>query len=286
MRIYCTILILFSLLNGITAQKNTGKKAKKESKEIHTLHGYRYVHFASGNGDLPQAGDKLLFDIVIKHKDSILEDSRRIREQPELEISDKADEAPNPVADGLRLCRVGDSIIVYERIDTVLNLPPEMAGWKEISYHIHLKSNESVTVRNQIRSREKEVAEIVASDLAIYKAKTYPKIIETQSGLAILVHTEGEGAGFKPGESAKVMYYGVTMADGKKFDSSYEHGTSFSIPYGAKRVIEGWEEALGILKRGSKATIFVPAVLGYGDYGLEGMIAPGADLVFYIEVLE
>ena len=279
-------MLTFLSFNVFAQQKNVKKGKSKAGQTTITNNGYRFIHYATGSGDLPLPGDKLYFDIVIKYKDSILQDSKRMPEQPEFEISDQQEEVPNPVVDGLKLCRVGDSIVIFERLDTISNLPPELKNWKEIKYHIYVRSNETVAIRNSVRARENEVAKIIKQDLAVFKAKSYSKVIQTQSGLAIMIHKEGQGAGFSPGESAKVMYYGITQSDGKKFDSSFERGTAFSVPYGAGRVIEGWEEALGILKRGSKATIFVPAALAYGEYGIEDMIAPGADLAFYIEVLE
>jgi hypothetical protein len=35
------------------------------------------------------------------------------------------------------------------------------------------------------------------------------------------------------GESVPVHYYGATVADGKKFDSSFGRGTTFKVPVGA-----------------------------------------------------
>ena len=47
------------------------------------------------------------------------------------------------------------------------------------------------------------------------------------------------------------------------------------------RVIPGWTEGLQLLGEGGKATLYVPAELGYGERGTNG-IEPNTPLVFDI----
>ena len=50
-------------------------------------------------------------------------------------------------------------------------------------------------------------------------------------------------------------------------------------------MIKGWTEGLGLLGEGGKATLYIPAKLGYGDRGTRG-IAPNSTLIFDVEVLK
>ncbi len=51
-------------------------------------------------------------------------------------------------------------------------------------------------------------------------------------------------------------------------------------------VILGWPDAILQLKKGSKATAYIPATLAYGEAGNGEKIKPGANLIFDIEVTD
>jgi FKBP-type peptidyl-prolyl cis-trans isomerase FklB len=104
----------------------------------------------------------------------------------------------------------------------------------------------------------------------------------TASGLQYKVIKEG--AGDKPTDSdvVETNYRGTTI-DGKEFDSSQKHGSSFTLPING--VIKGWSEALKLMPVGSKWEIYVPSDLAYGDEGYGDDIAPGSTLIFDVELL-
>jgi len=81
-----------------------------------------------------------------------------------------------------------------------------------------------------------------------------------------------------------VQYTGWLAADGKKFDSSLDHGQPFTFPAGGHRVITGWDTGLFGMHVGGKRRLFIPYQLAYGETG-RGPIPPKADLIFDVELL-
>jgi FKBP-type peptidyl-prolyl cis-trans isomerase FklB len=79
------------------------------------------------------------------------------------------------------------------------------------------------------------------------------------------------------------VHYEGTLLDGSVFDSSYQRGETVSFPVNG--VIEGWTEALQMMKVGSKWKLFIPSDLAYGPGGAGQMIGPNAALVFEVELL-
>jgi len=97
------------------------------------------------------------------------------------------------------------------------------------------------------------------------------------------------------------VHYTGWLTDGTKFDSSYDHprrgvgsadlavvrppeATPFSFPYGAHRVIPGWDTGFEGMRVGGKRRLFIPWQLAYGETG-RGPIPPKADLIFDIEFI-
>jgi FKBP-type peptidyl-prolyl cis-trans isomerase len=95
---------------------------------------------------------------------------------------------------------------------------------------------------------------------------------------------EGTGAVAKAGDTVKVHYTGW-LTNGKKFDSSVDHGQPFQFKLGAGQVIKGWDEGVAGMKVGGKRQLRIPPELGYGSSGAGGVIPPNATLIFDVELL-
>jgi FKBP-type peptidyl-prolyl cis-trans isomerase FklB len=99
------------------------------------------------------------------------------------------------------------------------------------------------------------------------------------------VITEGKGETPKTNDVVQVNYKG-TLINGKEFDSSSKHNPPGQpSKMGLNRVIRGWTEALEMMKTGSKWEIYLPSSLAYGDRGYPPDIAPGATLIFEMELV-
>jgi FKBP-type peptidyl-prolyl cis-trans isomerase len=105
------------------------------------------------------------------------------------------------------------------------------------------------------------------------------------SGLMFVLERAGSGPLPAAGQTVTVNYEG-RLLDGTVFDSSYRRKTPFTFHVGTGEVIEGWDEAVLLMRKGSKRTIIVPYWLAYGVNGRPPHIPPRATLVFDIELLD
>lgn len=90
-----------------------------------------------------------------------------------------------------------------------------------------------------------------------------------------------EGSGKSPTlKDTVVVNYRATKIDGQEFDSSYRDGKPTDIPL--EKVIPGWQEALPLMKEGTKCQLFIPADLAFDERG------PLADrtVIYEIELIE
>ena len=136
-------------------------------------------------------------------------------------------------------------------------------------------------LRASIKSpAEKNKAE---GEAFLAKVKKEEGVKTTASGLAYKVLTEGTGPNPKATDQVTVHYTGK-LIDGKVFDSSVKRGQPATFPL--NRVIPGWSEGVQLMKKGGKATLYLPSNLAYGERGAGGVIPPNAALIFEIELLE
>ncbi len=121
------------------------------------------------------------------------------------------------------------------------------------------------------------------AEAILQKNKAQPGVITTASGLQYKVVRSGPEGGYRPklGDTVKVHYEGK-LPSGEVFDSSYEQGTPAVFTVGG--LVEGWNEALQLMKPGDEFLLTVPPSLGYGDEAM-GPIPPGAVLMFRMELL-
>lgn len=112
-----------------------------------------------------------------------------------------------------------------------------------------------------------------------------PEVV-TASGLKYVDMVVGDGPSPQSGQTISVHYTG-TLTNGKKFDSSYDHGGKpYTFRIGTGVVIKGWDEGLMTMRVGGKRKLIIPPGLGYGARGNPPDIPPNSTLLFDVELVE
>ncbi|MGY2746640.1 FKBP-type peptidyl-prolyl cis-trans isomerase [Arthrobacter sp. UYCu723] len=91
---------------------------------------------------------------------------------------------------------------------------------------------------------------------------------------------KGTGPEVKESDTLTVNYVGVTLTEGKVFDSSFDRGEKATFPLTG--VIKGWTQGLSGKTVGSRVLLVIPKDLAYGD---EGQGDAKGDLVFVVDIL-
>ena len=133
--------------------------------------------------------------------------------------------------------------------------------------------------------------------LDTYLAENGIEATSTESGLRYVITEQGSGPQPSTGQMVQVNYAGWVL-NGAYFDTSIEsvarendifrEGRTyepFSFAIGQGRVIKGWDEGIALLNVGSKATLYIPSPLGYGNRGSGPVIKPNSILVFDVELV-
>ncbi|REK90000.1 FKBP-type peptidyl-prolyl cis-trans isomerase [Streptomyces inhibens] len=97
-----------------------------------------------------------------------------------------------------------------------------------------------------------------AAQITVPKGEKAPKDLKEQ------VLIKGKGPEVKAGQGLIAQYTGVKWEDGKKFDSSWDHGGATAFQIGTGQVVQGWDKALVGKHVGDRVEIVIPPKLAYG----------------------
>lgn len=149
-----------------------------------------------------------------------------------------------------------------------------------IVYSVNTNKPDKEESKNQVLSGSDNANQTNSEELTTPTMNNQPEVKE----LKIEDITVGTGSAVKKGNTAEVNYLG-TFLDGRKFDSSYDRGQTFSFEVGAGNVIQGWDLGLIGMQAGGKRKLTIPSSLAYGERGAPGAIPPNTPLMFEIELI-
>jgi FKBP-type peptidyl-prolyl cis-trans isomerase FklB len=134
-------------------------------------------------------------------------------------------------------------------------------------------------LRRKIESRRAEVQQKREAGEAFLTANQKKAGVKTlPSGLQYKVIEPGKGRKPQRTDRVTVRYRGIRI-DGSEFDSSYAQDAPAT--FRVDQVIDGWAEALQLMREGAKWELYLPPKLGFGRKG------PMADetLIYELELL-
>jgi len=267
--------------------------------------GFEYKLMSEGSDETANENDFVFFHVNMmadenpqfNSRDSGQESVIQLKETPNANIITTA------MQEILATSTVGDSIVLMVPTDSLKNLGfPPGDTTKVLSYNIRITDimdEDSYNTKIETEKAEMEALAAVSRErlpeIEAFVDETYryitsgkggENIQETDSGLQYIIHEEGTGEELDPGDVASVHYYGVLKSNGNMFDNSFQRGQEFQFQIGSGQVIQGWDEGLALLRKGSRATFIVPYALGYGAAGNPPTIPAESDLIFYVEVPE
>jgi len=112
-------------------------------------------------------------------------------------------------------------------------------------------------------------------------------ITPTPSGLYFLPVRKTSGKSVVIGDTITVHFEG-RFFNNKIFDSTKKRNEPFQFVYGQKwQVVEGLEEAIGMMKEGERSLFILPSKIAFGEQGSStGIIPPFTSVVFDVELVE
>lgn len=288
------------------------------SNEKETPKGYKFTLATKGDGKKVEPGHFLVMDLMYKdEKDSVHYDNRK-NEVPEIIMV--RDTTGQGMEEGLdevfRMLTKGDSAVMTITAQTLYEktfrqpVPPGVDPKSKFTFCMKVNDvidsaavmklqEELIAKQNERMVKQKQ--EQLAKDTVMIDEYLKANNIVTQktaSGLRYVFTKQGKGAPAKPGQNVSINYAGYLLS-GKYFDTSWESVAKeknlfdANRPYapldlvaGSGSVIQGWEEAMLLMNKGSRMTVYIPSTLAYGNRQRSEDIVANSILVFDMEMVD
>ena len=235
--------------------------------------------------------DILTIEMTYGSDDSVLFDSKKMDFPTQLRLGSPA--YNGDVMEGFGMLNVGDEAEFKTSADSFFTviagtgLPHFIDSGSFLTFNVKLLNAQTLEELTAEREAEAEINEVKEIELMEkYITENDITVEPKESGLYFIETAPGSGASAERGSTVKVHYMGRLLT-GEKFDSSYDRGEPIEFKLGTGMVIPGWDEGIGYMTVGSKATLIIPSILAYGDRPPPGgMIKPYSPLVFDVELVE
>ncbi len=307
------LLLCFSTVQGqekksgnvaVGKQKSTTAKtgnSKQHNSGFIKNHGLEYKIVKDAPGKNATMGEFVIFNLIAKVDTTELGNTYKKGKPGEMLVEEARNNGD--LISVLPYLSAGDSALVHISCDTIINSIPvahreqaqKMQPWLISGNTVNITIKViAVKSKDEMQNDKKvKAAQQSATDdklLQEYFAKNKIKAEKTASGLYYSIQSPGNGLQINSGQSVSMKYTGRTLDD-KPFDSNIDtaighHGTDpLTFTVGTKQMIPGVDEAVALLKNGTKATLYLPSGLGYGEQAGTNIGANTA-LIFDIEITD
>lgn len=260
--------------------------------------------------DTSRAGQFMLVHLnYLTGRDSVLQSSRQLAHGQPVPVPVPTGFRKGSPEEALAILQPGDSAIFRLPADSLFRgrpVPPELRRGGNVlvlqATAVRLvdqatamataqRLQQEVQAEQQRRARAHQAEQTLKDNTAIaeyIKANNLMgKAQKTAGGTSYVITKRGTGPLPQAGQTVSVRYRGTVLATGKEFDSSDKHGgTPFDFVLGAGQVIQGWDQGIAMLPKGSSAMLIIPSSLAYGARGAGADIPADANLRFDVELVD
>ena len=263
----------------------------------------------------PQEGDDVMMRMIAICNNRFMYNTAQASKGKPAAFSVNKAAFKGDIADVLMMMTPGDSVICLVDAKSMFDftkkkMPDYIKPGDKIQYNIRLvsiktkeekaKEQQAAMAKFMQEEQAKQNAgadQLQAADdkaLQDYFTQKHITPIKTKSGLYYSIQKEGNGALATAGDTV-VMNYRGNLLDGTVFDSNMDsafmHVQPLNFVLGTGRVIKGWDEGIGYLKAGAKASFYIPSSLAYGAQSMPGSavnpkgIPANSVLIFDVELI-
>lgn len=304
-----TLFLLFVLkLLGINA---VGQDIPFEK----TASGLMYKIITTTKDSVAKEGDVLKIQYTQLINDSVLGSSySRMPAYAKIRLIPGDAYSPEEI---FKLLRKGDSALVVQLVDSLIKkfppgqIPPFMKKGDKLVLQLkvedvfvsdslaredsqkYLEAEQAIQMA-EMKKRQEQAEKEMKADLAGQSKQMKAwllkrKIVAAKTGLGTYVKIKyaGTGAKIKVGDYITVKYTGKHLDNGKVFQSNMKgENPPYGFVIGRRNVIKGWDEGLLLLRKGARATLYIPAALAYGRSPQPGSpFKPNEPLIFDVEIV-
>jgi len=218
----------------------------------------------------------------VKGVDTVLFDSKTQLKGEPVRFQLPPSDFKGDLYEGIRMLSTGDSAVFIINADSLflktfkMSQRPAMIDSNSVLYfYVHLIS---------VESPEKMKA---AEEIALKKYLEDNKIMNSPnaSGIYLIETVSSQGMKIDSGSMVK-LHFMVSTIDGKQIFSSMDRPEPLKFEYGQKFDTPGLEEAVGTMKKGSKAKVIVPSKMAFGEMGRGNAVPPYTTLVYDVEIVD
>ncbi len=252
--------------------------------------GLKYKFVKSNKGVKPAIGD--VMDMVICYYtpyDSLLYDSRLVKDSFTVVLV--APTFTGGVEEGFAMMSAGDSALFKVRADSLFEktffttVPSYLKPEDEIKFQVKINKIISKAYADSMKQAiDRRMRQEEFLLLEAYLTANNLDVSPTPNGAYLSITKPGTGPYPAKGDSVFVVYTG-RLIDGTVFDKMQDKSNPLSFVLGQNNVIEGWEECMPLLNKGSVATMVIPSDLAYGGDEV-GLLKPYSSLVFEVEIVD
>lgn len=233
-----------------------------------------------GSGFPPKSSSEVRFEYVL----SIVGSSSTVDESEGPYLSDMEDLIPG-MQIGLSLMTPGTKAVIFIPSGYAYgssNLPGIPAN-SNLRFEVELISVTRTTAEaNQLK------ADTLALDQYL-ETNEVEGVVKDDTGLRYVITEEGTGPNATLYNKVKLNYSGSVLTTGATFFNG-SNGPSISFDSRVINYIYAFQAGLTKMKAGTKATLYVPSVLGFGNQPVTGAggvsIPANSNLIYEIELVE